>query len=102
MEFSNPKIAANQTGEQKSMEHAFNFPEISWAGGTSPELRRGRVCMVKNDFAKAGKVRISLPFALPFAINRLVCVAEVCVPGTGKLWPGINASIHPRREGTLN
>ena len=31
-------------------------------------------------------------------MDRLVCVAEVWVPGTGRLWPDIYFGIHPRRK----
>ena len=34
-------------------------------------------------------------------MDRLVCVAEVWVPGIRRLWPDIYFGIHPRRQESL-
>ena len=42
---------------------------------------------------------IFLPLAP--AVDPLVRLAEVWIPGIGRLWPGIYFGIHPRRKETI-
>ena len=63
---------------------------------------RGLMCFVCTIlFAVTSNSFFVFPSLWSSAMDLLVCVAEVWVPGIGRLWPDIYFDIHPERKGSI-